>query len=910
MMQSMLIHNLSKCVAASLFAAPALLAQENPDAVANKLLGGDKDAAASAATAAQVGKNEAIYKEHYRLKAIFEMAEGDDASKSGDYKKAAAKYRAAIQNFKLVSNNSPEILAQVQAANQKIAEAQSVLAMKLEASAREQTSTQLFDEAVDSLKLAIEADSTRKHDFDARIAKLQTMAEKTRMVESVNAKGYKEEEVKRTRKANVNIDQAKILYSDRRFMDAKEVAEQVLVEDPYNVEATQIISRCNLRVSESGRLRRESVVAERVAEVEWKWSLPIPASSTSVTTNLNANKNAIPVNNDSASINDKFKNIIIPKVKYENLTIEEVIEKVKRAAREQDPDKKGINIILSLKSTTPAPSTETAVAAPDAFPAGPAIPVAPVDLNAAPVAVDGTPLADPAAPVPVEEGHLINLELDNIPVGELIRYICQNAGLKYKIDGNLVKIASADVQILDMETKFFPVPAGFLDLVTRTHADGGGLGDGGPAAGPAAVPDATGAAPEGDAVRQHFVDFGVKFDTGANVTFIQSVNQLVVTNTAEELRKVEQIINQLTPTAQQVVIESKFVEIAQNELEELGFQWDINAVNDGDTINGTVTSAAGSTIQSPAFAGRGAGDVTIDRNYNANSSGKSSLSKVLGSGVHFDRTGDLTSATANDGLGSSVRNLNSVLSATSVGGDSGYSPAALGFSVVLGDYTMKALVRALDQRDNKDVLNAPKVTAQSGQTAIIRVVQERYFPTEWEKPTVDVAAGGNNGGAATQSIKPSKPTFGEPTDIGVVMTVTPTIDPDGYSIDLEIKPQVKEFLFYDTRFNSDIFVAGVGGITAHFEMPVFETRSIETKVKLWDGETLALGGMVRDNTVTYEDKIPYLGDIPYLGFLFSSKGSRTLKRNLLIFVTSRIITPAGIPVRPNNIRGLPDFKRL
>ncbi len=903
-MQSMLIHNLSKCVAASLFAAPALLAQENPDAVANKLLGGDKEAAASTATATQVGKNEVIYKEHYRLKAIFEMAEGEDASKGGDYKKAAAKYRAAIQNFKLVSNNSPEILAQVQVANQKISEAQSVLGTKLEASAREQTSTQLFDEAVDSLKLAIEADQTRKHEFELRIAKLQTLAEKTRMVESVNAKGYKEEEVKRTRKANVNLDQAKILYSDRRFMDAKEVAEQVLVEDPYNVEATQIISRCNLRVSESGRLRRESVVAERVAEVEWKWSLPIPSSSTSVTTNMNSGKNAIPVNNDEAAINNKFNNIIIPKVKYENLTIEEVIEKVKRAAREQDPDKKGINIILSLKNTAAAaaPGTEV-VAAPDAVPAVPAVPADP----AAAVLPPADAAADAGAPAPAD-GHLINLELDNIPVGELIRYICQNAGLKYKIDGNLVKIASPDVQIVEMDTKFFPVPAGFLDLVTATSA-APGLGDPDPAAVPAAPAAGAGGA-DGDAVRQHFSDFGVKQEAGSNVAFIQSVNQLVVTNTPEELRKVEQIINQLTPTAQQVVIESKFVEIAQNELEELGFQWDINQVADGDTINGTVTSAAGSTIQSPQFAGRGANATTIDRNYNANGSGKSALSKVLGSGVHFDRTGDLTSATANDGLGSSVRNLNSVLAATSVGADSGYSPAALGFSVVIGDYTMKCLVRALDQRDNKDVLNAPKVTAQSGQTAIIRVVQERYFPTEWDKPGVDVAAGGNNGGAAVQTVTPSKPVFGEPTDIGVVMTVTPTIDPDGYSIDLEIKPQVKEFLFYDTRFNSDIFVAGIGGITAHFEMPVFETRSIETKVKLWDGETLALGGMVRDNTVTYEDKIPYLGDIPYLGFIFSSKGSRTLKRNLLIFVTSRIITPAGIPVRPNNIRGLPDFKRL
>jgi hypothetical protein len=172
-----------------------------------------------------------------------------------------------------------------------------------------------------------------------------------------------------------------------------------------------------------------------------------------------------------------------------------VIEKVKRAAREQDPDKKGVNIILSLKAA------ET-------------------------------------------ERLLINLERDSIPVGELIREICQVAGLKYHIDGNLVKIASPGLTI---ETKYFLVPAGFFDLVAANKNVGGAKPD--PAV-PAGHPAADG---KNKVVLQHFINSGVKFEAGCWLAFVQPANRLVVSNTPEELRKIETIIEQLTIAAQQKV---------------------------------------------------------------------------------------------------------------------------------------------------------------------------------------------------------------------------------------------------------------------------------------------------------------------------------------------------------------------
>jgi general secretion pathway protein D len=62
---------------------------------------------------------------------------------------------------------------------------------------------------------------------------------------------------------------------------------------------------------------------------------------------------------------------------------------------------------------------------------------------------------------------------------------------------------------------------------------------------------------------------------------------------------------------------------------------------------------------------------------------------------------------------------------------------------------------------------------------------------------------------------------------------------------------------------------------------------------IWDGQTIVMGGLINELITRFDDKIPFLGDIPLLGRLFRSKGESSKKRNLLIFVTARIVDPAG-----------------
>ena len=79
--------------------------------------------------------------------------------------------------------------------------------------------------------------------------------------------------------------------------------------------------------------------------------------------------------------------------------------------------------------------------------------------------------------------------------------------------------------------------------------------------------------------------------------------------------------------------------------------------------------------------------------------------------------------------------------------------------------------------------------------------------------------------------------------------------------------------------------------------PIFSTRKVTTSVTVFDGGTIMLGGLMRDDVQKVEDKVPILGDIPILGRLFRSSVDQHLKRNLVIFVSARLIGAGGEAIR-------------
>ena len=155
--------------------------------------------------------------------------------------------------------------------------------------------------------------------------------------------------------------------------------------------------------------------------------------------------------------------------------------------------------------------------------------------------------------------------------------------------------------------------------------------------------------------------------------------------------------------------------------------------------------------------------------------------------------------------------------------------------------------------------------------------------------------GGAGFGSAAQNYQTSTMPFGTTLD------VIPYVASDGYTVHLTVIPKITEFLGYeDAPFQNQV-IAGVGNTVSQalqqpLALPSIRVRYITSSVHVWDGQTLVLGGLIAENVVKVKDKVPMLGDLPFLGRLFRSERSNTEKKNLMIFVSPRIIDPAGNPI--------------
>ncbi len=476
--------------------------------------------------------------------------------------------------------------------------------------------------------------------------------------------------------------------------------------------------------------------------------------------------------------------------------------------------------------------------------------------------------------------------MESVTLGDAIKYICLGANLLYQVETGAVVISDTRITFQQMKTDFYSVKAGiFRSQKTREAAAltewGATQEAGGGEAGGSMSPED---------LRKYFENFGVEFPEKSSIAYDARTGKLIVHNTEQNLQKIRTVLREINITPTQVMIEAKFVEVNQEDLEGIGFQW---AINQGYSNS---SFSVKSQVSEPLIRR----DIDTDE-----------FTKLLNAGFDTNAALDIatrgfesiarpTSDLLNGNLSNAVRTIGSAF------GGGGGNTGVLGLSMVLGSMEFSSLVHAIDQVKSSDILSAPKVTAVSGQTAIIRMVEERYFPESWTEPTIDSTSSGT-GGSIT-SIIPSMPEFGEARDIGVILEVTPQVESDGYTIGLELRPQVIEFKGYDTSFNTTVETS-LGTQVFKAQMPIIEARTVDTNVIVYDGETVVLGGMIREQIEEFDDKIPILGDLPLVGRLFKNRGSRSVKRNLLIFVTARLVDPAGQALRRQEALGLPDFRR-
>lgn len=175
----------------------------------------------------------------------------------------------------------------------------------------------------------------------------------------------------------------------------------------------------------------------------------------------------------------------------------------------------------------------------------------------------------------------------------------------------------------------------------------------------------------------------------------------------------------------------------------------------------------------------------------------------------------------------------------------------LNIGTIQKGFNINAQISALIQEGKLDILSNPRIVALNGQEAKIIVGEEVPYKTT----TV------GEGGTATEQVS-----FKE---VGVKLVVTPTINPNGY-ITLKIHPEVSDVKEWK------------------YEMPIISKRESDSLVLVKDGETIVVGGLIKDKKIVTKYGLPYLRRIPILGFLFKKKFLETKKTELLIFITPKI----------------------
>jgi general secretion pathway protein D len=242
------------------------------------------------------------------------------------------------------------------------------------------------------------------------------------------------------------------------------------------------------------------------------------------------------------------------------------------------------------------------------------------------------------------------------------------------------------------------------------------------------------------------------------------------------------------------------------------------------------------------------------------------------------------------------------------------APGILSLTGLFTQGQVQMIMRGLAQRKGTDIMTAPSVLARSGETATIEIIREFIYPTEYEPPELPNSVGATGGlggggidgggGAGIFPVTPATPTAFETRNTGVTLEIQPTIGANNLVIDLRFAPEIVEFegfINYGSPITSPTSDA-LGNpaqvvITENrIEMPVFASRRVNTGLTIYDGHTVAVGGLMREDVQRVEDKVPVLGDLPFVGRLFQSHSENHIKSNLIIFVTAQIIDATGRPV--------------
>ncbi len=603
--------------------------------------------------------------------------------------------------------------------------------------------------------------------------------------------------------------------------------EEVLRLDSYNVAARRGMEQIHRLKSQYYNAAYDEARARALMEVDQSWELAVLPKAESLNGSATGRFQEGLVLSREEEIRQKMKRIIIPVVDLEQVTLDEVGGLLEGWSREydtleNDPNKKGLNVIMDL----------------------------------------GDPSSD--------EGQLLrarsfNLKLSNIPFEGVVGYIADQAGLSWRAGEYAVEIRPVGTFGSDLITRSFKVPPSFLLDVAKDGDSGGG--------------DPFQLQSEDSGIRlsrlspqEYLEQHGVTFPDGARVNYISASNTVTMTNTADNLDVLEQLVDSLTSVEDiSVVVKMTVIDVRQSDLEEIGFDWLLTPAPGGGTrvIGGTV----GNGTPPPQIAGAAGAPLTSGLRTGTGINGGDPIDAVIN-----------TSLLAREASFGEQR-----------------APSILGLNDEINDATVQAVLSGLSQKTADDTIWQPSVVTRSGETAVVLSAREFPYPEEYEPPELPNSVG-SNFGQSTTPVVPATPTSFATRNLGVRMEVEPTVSADKKHISLRVNPQISEFdgfVNYGSPIRGDNGVGGIDTITENaILMPVFSSIGTNTAVTIYDGSTIAIGGLMRQTSTLVEDKVPVLGSLPIVGRFFQRTGKVPETRALVIFVKAELVDPTGARINP------------
>ena len=416
----------------------------------------------------------------------------------------------------------------------------------------------------------------------------------------------------------------------------------------------------------------------------------------------------------------------------------------------------------------------------------------------------------------------LTLRLTNVPWDQALDIVLETRNLDMRESGNVrwvaptAEIAAREQQILRARQERQTLEPLRTVMIPVSYADSEALAD----------------------LIQASVESGGEGGVGllserGSVTIDQRTNTLLVTDTAEQIEAVRDLVAELDRPVRQVLIESRIVIARSDFNHELGVRF---GVTGNRQVDNKILSLSGSNLATDRMSNVALARRTLlgQRPGRPNFLADAEPGDPITVG-----TGGIAVPTLEDRL-----NVNLPVS----------NPAgALGISFLASNFLLDLELSALEAQGEGEVISTPRVIAANGQESFI----QQGVEIPYEQATT--------AGATSVEFK----------EAVLELRVTPLITPDN-------RVQLALAIKQDTV--GEIFQTGRGG-----SVPSIDTRELGTSVLVENGQTLVLGGIFQEERNFNTTKVPVLGDVPVLGTLFRRRATQDEKRELLIFITPNIL---------------------